>query len=42
MALRDNLQHLDREELESYLLESLWLLTKMTHQLSQLRDYIEG
>ena len=30
-----------REELEDFLSESLALLTKLTHQMTQLRDYIE-
>jgi hypothetical protein len=41
LSVRRRLSELTREELEEFLSESLALLTRMTHQMSQLRDYIE-
>jgi hypothetical protein len=41
LSVRKRLGELSREELEEFLSESLSLLTRMTHQMTQLRDYIE-
>ena len=41
LAVKRRLSELSREELEEFLSEALGLLTKMTHQMIQLRDYIE-
>jgi hypothetical protein len=40
LSIKRRLSELSREELEEFLSESLALLTKLTHQMSQLRDYI--
>lgn len=42
LSIRRRLSELSREELEEFLTESLSLLTKMTHQITQLRDYVEA
>jgi hypothetical protein len=41
LSIKKRLSELSREELEEFLSEALGLLTKMTHQMTQLRDYIE-
>ena len=41
LSIRRRLSELSREELEEFLTESLSLLTKMAHQVTQLRDHIE-
>jgi hypothetical protein len=41
MSIKRRLRELSREELEEFLSESLALLTKMTHQMLQLKDHIE-
>jgi hypothetical protein len=41
LSIKRRLSELSREELEEFLSEALGLLTKMTHQMIQLRDYIE-
>jgi hypothetical protein len=41
LSIKRRLSELSREELEEFLSESLALLTKLTHQMTQLRDYIE-
>ena len=41
LSIKRRLSELSREELEEFLSESLALLTKLTHQMIQLRDYIE-
>ena len=41
LSVRRRLKGLSREELESFLSESLALLAKLTHQMTQLRDYVE-
>ena len=41
LSIKRRLGDLSREELEEFLSEALGLLTKMTHQMSQLRDYVE-
>lgn len=41
LSIRRRLHELEREELEEFLTESLAILTKLAHQVTQLRDYIE-
>lgn len=41
ISIQNRLHELTREELEEYLVECLRLLTSLTHQTSQLRDYLE-
>jgi len=41
LSIRRRLHDLSREELEEFLTEALSTLTKMAHQMTQLRDYIE-
>lgn len=41
LSIKRRLSELSREELENFLSESLALLTKLTHQVTQLRDYIQ-
>ena len=41
LSIRRRLHELSRDELEEFLTEALSTLTKMAHQLTQLRDYIE-
>ena len=41
LSIKRRLRDLSREELEDFLSESLALLTKLTHQITQLRDYIQ-
>ena len=41
LSIKRRLRDLSREELEDFLSESLALLTKLTHQMTQLRDYIQ-
>ena len=41
LSIKRRLSDLSREELEEFLSESLTLLTKLTHQMTQLRDYVE-
>jgi hypothetical protein len=41
LSIKRRLGDLSREELEDFLSESLALLTKLTHQMTQLRDYVE-
>ena len=41
LAVKRRLSELSREELEEFLSEALSLLTKLTHQMTQLRDYVE-
>lgn len=40
ISIQSKLHELTREELEEYLVECLRLLTSLTHQTSQLRDYL--
>jgi hypothetical protein len=42
LSIKKRLSELSREELEEFLSEALGLLTKLTHQVVQLRDYVEG
>ena len=41
LSIRRRLHELEREELEEFLTEALTILTKLAHQVTQLRDYIE-
>jgi hypothetical protein len=41
LSIRRRLNELTREELEEFLTEALSTLTKMAHQLTQIRDYVE-
>lgn len=40
LRVKRRLKELSREELELFLSESLVLLAKLSHQVTQLRDYI--
>jgi len=40
LTIKRRLAELSREELEQFLSESLVLLARMTHQLTELRDYL--
>jgi flagellar biosynthesis chaperone FliJ len=39
LSVRRRLHELSREELEEFLTEALSTMTKLAHQLTQLRDY---
>jgi hypothetical protein len=41
LAIRRRFKDLSREELEEFLSESLLVMAKMTHQLTQLRDHLQ-
>lgn len=41
LSIRRRLHELEREELEEFLTEALTILTKLAHQVTQLRDYVE-
>ena len=41
LSIKRRLNELPREELEAFLSESLVLLTKLAHQVTQLRDYVQ-
>ena len=41
LSIRRRLHELEREELEEFLTEALAIMTKLAHQVTQLRDYIE-
>lgn len=40
LSIRRRLAELSREELEEFLTESLVILTKLTHQLTELKEYV--
>lgn len=40
LSIKQRLHELTREELEDFLTESLRLLTNLSHQVMQMRDYI--
>lgn len=40
LSIRRRLSELSREELEEFLSDSLALLTKMSHQLLQLKEHV--
>jgi hypothetical protein len=41
LSIRRRLKELGREELEEFLTEALSIMTKLAHQVTQLRDYVE-
>ena len=41
LSVRRRLHELSRDELEEFLTEALSIMTKLAHQLTQLRDYID-
>lgn len=41
LSVRRRLHELSREELEEFLTEALTIMTKLAHQVTQMRDYIE-
>ena len=40
LSVRRRLHELSREELEEFLSEALSVMTKLAHQVTQMRDYI--
>lgn len=40
LSVRRRLNELSREELEEFLTEALSIMTKLAHQVTQMRDYI--
>ena len=41
LSIRRRLKELSREDLEEFLTEALSTMTKLAHQVTQLRDYVE-
>ena len=41
LSIRRRLHELSREELEEFLTEALSTMSKLAHQVTQLRDYVE-
>lgn len=41
MAVKRRLSELSREELEEFLSDALLVMTKLAHQLNQMREYLE-
>ena len=41
LSIRRRLSQLSREELEEFLTEALSTMTKLAHQVTQMRDYIQ-
>jgi hypothetical protein len=41
LSIRRRLHELSREELEEFLTESLSIMTKLAHQVTQLKEYVE-
>jgi hypothetical protein len=41
LSIRRRLHELSREELEEFLTEALSTMTKLAHQVTQLKDYVE-
>ena len=41
LSIRRRLHELEREELEEFLTEALTIMTKLAHQVTQLRDRVE-
>jgi hypothetical protein len=39
--VRERLHELTREDLEEFLAEALLTMTKLAHQVTQLREYVE-
>ena len=40
-ALKPKIKELNREELEEFLLEALSTMSKLAHQVTQLKDYVK-
>ena len=40
LSIRRKFKELSREELEEFLSDALVLMTKLTHQVSELRDHV--
>jgi uncharacterized coiled-coil protein SlyX len=40
LSIKSRLQELSRKELEEFLVESLTIMTKLAHQVSEMVDYI--
>jgi hypothetical protein len=41
LSIRRRLHELSREELEEFLTEALSIMTRLAHQVTELRDYVE-
>jgi hypothetical protein len=41
LSIRRRLSELSREELEEFLTEALSIMTKLAHQVTELRDYVQ-
>ena len=41
LSIRRRLKELTRQELEEFLTDALSTMTKLAHQVTQLRDYVE-
>lgn len=41
LSVRRRLHELSREELEEFLTEALSIMTKLAHQVTELRDYVD-
>lgn len=41
LSVKHRLHQLSREDLELFLTEALTTMTKLAHQVTQLRDYVE-
>ena len=41
LSIRRRLHELSREELEEFLTEALSIMSKLAHQVTQLRDHVE-
>ncbi len=41
LSIRRRLHELSREELEEFLTESLSIMTKLAHQVTELRDHVD-
>jgi len=42
LSIKRRLSSLSREELEEFLSETLFLMSKLTHQTQQLKDFIDA
>ena len=41
LAVRERLHELTREDLEEFLTEALSIMTKLAHQVTELRNYVD-
>jgi hypothetical protein len=41
LSIRRRLGELSREELEEFLTEALSIMSKLSHQVTELRDYVQ-